>query len=137
MLTEKVVQVICIGESPSGDNSLETRLKKSTADLLELERALVSGDTDPRVLRDFRDAVDYVRKAAWAVQEWQARQSKSRDTSTVLPLLRIERIRRATHLCNAIAADLQESGVTGESQEMESLSKAIDALLGVIAALEE
>jgi hypothetical protein len=108
--------------------TLESRLKKSTADLLELERALTSGDTDARVLRDFRDAVDHVRKAAWAVQEWQARQSKSHDTSTVLPLLMFERIRRATQLCKTIMTDLDDGSATSESHGIAELSESIDAL---------
>jgi hypothetical protein len=113
--------------------SLENRLKKSTADLMELERALMSGDTDPRVLRDFRDAVDYVRKAAWAVQEWQARQANQRDTSTVLPLLTHERVRRATQLCKTITAELQEQASTSEMHGMAELSQAIEALRALLA----
>jgi hypothetical protein len=113
--------------------SLENRLKKSTADLVELERALMTGDTDPRVLQDFRDAVDYVRKAAWAVQEWQARQANRRDTSTVLPLLTHERVRRTTQLCKTIAADLQEHASSSEVLGMAELSQAIEALRTVLA----
>lgn len=104
--------------------NLESRLTKSTADLLELERALVSGNIDARVLRDFRDAVDYVRKAAWAVQEWQERQSKNHDTSTVLPLLMFERIRRATDLCKRITTELDDGAIEG----IHELSEAMDAL---------
>jgi hypothetical protein len=114
-------------------DSLENRLKKSTAELLELEQALISGDMDARVLRDFRDAVDYVRKAAWAVAEWQARHAKSRDTSTVLPLLMFERIRRATQLCNALAIDMQSGIVTSDSQGTGELSEAVDNLRSLLA----
>jgi hypothetical protein len=102
--------------------TLESRLKKSTADLIELEQALTSGGVDPRVLRDFRDAVDYVRKAAWAVQEWQARQENQRDTSTVLPLLMFERIRRATQLCNVIATELHDK------RSVEGIAELLDAV---------
>lgn len=102
--------------------NLESRLKKSTTDLIELERALISGGVDPRVLRDFRDAVDYVRKAAWAVQEWQERQSNDRDASKVLPFLMFERIRRAAQLCNVIAAELPEKrSVEGTAELSEAL----------------
>ncbi|HKQ86950.1 MAG TPA: hypothetical protein VJS43_09280 [Candidatus Acidoferrales bacterium] len=104
--------------------NLESRLKKATADLLELERALNSDGVDPRVLREFRDAVDYVRKAAWAVQEWQERQEKQRDTSTVLPLLMFERIRRATDLCKRITVELDDP----VSEQVDELSEAVDAL---------
>jgi len=41
------------------------RLKKTPAELQRLDQAIKSGNIDPRVLREFRDAVDYVRKTAW------------------------------------------------------------------------
>lgn len=103
--------------------NLESRLKKSTADLLELERVLTSCGVDPRVLRDFRDAVDYVRKSAWAVQEWQEREARNRDTSTVLPLLMFERIRRATDLCKLITIELDDYA----SEQVPELLEAMDA----------
>lgn len=113
---------------------IDFQLKKSTADLVELERSLVSGDVDARVLREFRDAVDYVRKAAWAVQEWKERQSKHRDTSTVLPLLTLERIRRASQLCKAITADVASEAVTEESQGVRELFDAIHELRTALKA---
>jgi hypothetical protein len=108
----------------SAKNTIEARLQASTAELLDLEHTLMSGDIDSRVLRDFRDAVDHVRKSAWAVQEWQERQAKHHDTSTVLPLLMFERIRRATELCRRITAELDTAIPEGTSE----LSDAIDAL---------
>src|SRR5260370_34653840 len=65
-----------------------------------------SGPFEPRILSEFRDAVDNVRKTAWAVQEWQERQSRQQDPLTVLPLLTAEGIRRATQLCEAITTGL-------------------------------
>ena len=84
-------------------------------------RALFGGVTamlasrDPRILREFREAVDYVRKATWVVQEWQARQLQKHDPQTVLPLLTAERIRRATQLCDVIIADSATHEVTRET----------------------
>lgn len=119
------VQLLRPGERFWG---LDFRLKKSTADLVELEQALTSGNTDPQVLREFRDAVDYVRKAAWVVQEWQERQSHSRDVSTILPLLMFERIRRTTQLCKVIAAEIQNHAASAESLGIGELSDAIEDL---------
>jgi hypothetical protein len=107
---------------------LNFQLKKAAADLFDLERAMMSGNLDSTVLREFRDAVDYVRKAAWAVQEWQDRQSKNHDTSTVLPMLMFERIRRATQLCKTISTDLQEYPARSHSQGIAELFAAIDTL---------
>jgi hypothetical protein len=81
------------------------RLKKACAELVNLEYDMRSGPVDLTILREFRDSVDNVRKTAWAIQEWQERQSRQQDPKTVLPLLTAERIRRATQLCDSIAAD--------------------------------
>jgi hypothetical protein len=104
------------------------RLKKATSELRDLEREIKSGGVDPRVLREFRDAVDYVRKTAWAVQEWQERQLQQRDTATVLPLLTAERIRRVTQLSRAIVADLEAHAVTPDSAGIADLLRAIERL---------
>jgi hypothetical protein len=104
------------------------RLKRTTDELFALEQAIKSGDIDPRVLRDFRDAIDYVRKTAWAVQEWQERQVQHRDTATVLPLLITERIRRATQLCNVVSMDMKEHEVAPDTAGVENLYRVIHNL---------
>ena len=103
---------------------LTFRLKRTTAELKKLDEVIRSGDIDPRVLREFRDAVDYVRKTAWAVQEWQERQFQHRDTATVLPLLMAERIRRAAQICTAVAADLKNHDIAPETAGLEALFQA-------------
>src|SRR5208282_61477 len=104
------------------------RLKKATAELRELEQEIKSGGIDARVLRDFRDAVDYVRKTAWAVQEWQERQIQRHDTATVLPLLTSERVRRTTELSTIILTDLADRQITSETPGIVELLKAIESL---------
>ena len=101
------------------------RLKKTSAELAKLERAIRSGGIEPRILMEFRDAVDYVRKTAWAVQEWQERQLQRHDPQTVLPLLTAERIRRAAQLSNAIAADLATHEVTRETAGIDEFFRAV------------
>jgi hypothetical protein len=114
---------------------LTFRLRKTTGELQKLDQAIKSGNIDPRVLREFRDAVDYVRKTAWAVQEWQERQTQQRDTATVLPLLVTERVRRATQLCAAIAIDLNEHEVTSETVGIKKLLRAAEELSRGLAGL--
>jgi len=104
------------------------RLKKATAELRALEQEIKSGGIDSRVLRDFRDAVDYVRKTAWAVQEWQERQMRRHDTATVLPLLIAERVRRTTELSTIILTDLADKQITPETAGMVELLHAIERL---------
>jgi hypothetical protein len=102
------------------------QLKKTCADLVKLEYDMRSGPIDPRILREFRDAVDNVRKTAWAVQEWQERQSRHHDPHTVLPLLTAERIRRATQLCDAITTDSATHEVTRRTVGIDEFFRAIE-----------
>jgi hypothetical protein len=102
------------------------QLKKTCADLVKLEYDMRSGPIDPRILREFRDAVDNVRKTAWAVQEWQERQSRHHDPHTVLPLLTAERIRRATQLCDAITTDSATHEVTRRTVGIDEFFRAVE-----------
>jgi hypothetical protein len=105
---------------------MNLQLKKTCADLVRLEYEMRSGPFDPRILREFRDAVDNVRKTAWAVQEWQERQSRKQDPHTVLPLLTAEGIRRATQLCDAISAGLATHEVVRETVGIDEFIQAVE-----------
>lgn len=111
------------------------QLRKTSAQLAKIEEAIKSGGVDPRILRDFRDAVDYVRKTAWAVQEWQERQLKQHDPHTVVPLIISERIRRATQLSKTISADLVANDVTRDTAGIKDFFKAIESLYVQVSSL--
>jgi hypothetical protein len=103
------------------------QLKKTSAELLRIERAMQSGSVDARILREFREAVDYVRKTAWAVQEWHERQLQDHDPQTLLPLIVAERLRRATQLSKTILADLAAHEVTRETAGIEEFFRAVES----------
>lgn len=111
------------------------QLKKTSSELLHLEDAIRSGGIDQRILKDFRDAVDHVRKTAWAVQEWQERQIQHHDPHTVLPLLTGERIRRAAHLSKAIISDLAAHDVTPETAGVRDLFESTTRMHQLLADL--
>jgi hypothetical protein len=111
------------------------RLKMAIDDLLKLEKAIRSGGMDPFVLREFRDAVDYVRKTAWALQELQERQAQQRDTATVRSLLTEERVRRATQLSKALASDLDSHEVTDRTSGAADLFRTTEVLYQRLAGL--
>ncbi len=102
------------------------RLKKACAELVNLEYDMRSGPVDPTILREFRDVVDNVRKTAWAIQEWQKRQSGQQDPDTVLPLLTAERIRRATQLCDSITADTAAHEIVRETVGIDEFFQAVE-----------
>jgi len=104
------------------------QLKKACADLVKLEYDMRSGAIDQRVLKEFREAVDNVRKTAWAVQEWQERQLRSQDPRTVLPLLTAERIRRATQLCDAITTASIAKEVTFTTVGIDEFLRSVEGV---------
>lgn len=104
------------------------RLKKTAADLRAIEQEIKKAGADPRVLREFRDAVDFVRKSAWAVYEYQERQLRHKDASTVLSLLTVERVRRGTQLNNDIAADFDARELTSDTPGIAELLRAVEGV---------
>lgn len=114
---------------------LNFQLRKASAELVRIEQEIKAGGIDARILEEFRDSVDYVRKTAWAVQEWQERQLQKRDPQTVLPLITSERIRRATQLSMAITTDLADHQVTRETTGMRELLQAVEGLYPRVASL--
>jgi len=63
------------------------QLKKTSAELMQLEHAIRSGGIDERILMDFRDAVDHVRKTAWPCRNGRNAAITRHDPHTVLPCL--------------------------------------------------
>ena len=114
---------------------LNFQLRKTSAELVRIEQEMKAGGIEPRILQDFRDSVDYVRKTAWAVQEWQERQLQKHDPKTVLPLITTERIRRATQLSIAIKTDLEARQVTRETPGVHELFLAVEGLYPQVAVL--
>ncbi len=108
--------------------SVAERLKAATQELQKLEQFVISGDCAPRVLCDFRDAVDSIRQTAWAVQQWGELQEQHRDPYTVLDLLSVERVRRATQIMRDLTTDLESLELGLETPGLAKLSEAVNGL---------
>jgi len=102
------------------------QLKRSTTELLKLGQAMQAGGIDQRELREFRDAVDQIRKIAWAVEEWEERHLQRQSPETILSLLTAERIRCATYLCNELASELEASEVSFGTKGIAEFYRAVD-----------
>ena len=107
---------------------LSERLTAATQELQELEKLVISGDFSPRVLSDFRSAVDNIRQTAWAVQQWAERKQQQRDPYAVLSILSRERVRRATQITTDLTVDLESLELGFETEGLESLFHAIQRL---------
>jgi hypothetical protein len=64
-----------------GGLSLGSRLEKAISELQGLQELLLSGDLEPHVLVDFRDAVNRVRNTAWVAQQYVARKECNQDST--------------------------------------------------------
>ncbi|MGZ4813583.1 MAG: hypothetical protein ACXVZM_08435 [Terriglobales bacterium] len=110
--------------------SVSERLQGVTSELREVEAMLhASADLDARILSDFRDAVNRVRTAAWAVQQYAETTCSEQNPSTVLSLLAGERVRAAYQLCRAIQYDLDKLDLRFQPGPLIQLRDATQDLL--------
>ena len=119
----------------AAEPSLTTRLRDTTAELIELETLVKSGNLDPRVLNEFRDAVDLIRCTAWAVQQWIGLREEKGDPYTVLPILAEQRVKRATQLSNDLTIDLESVEVGFQTPGLKELFRAVSTLRERLAPL--
>ena len=116
--------------------AVPSRLEKAISELQGLNEVLLSGDLDPRILADFRDALNRVRTAAWAAQQYVARKEIEQDSTSVFSFLAGERIRAAYNLCRAISEDLKRPDLEVPAgsliQLYEVMSTLTEQLKGVV-----
>jgi hypothetical protein len=122
-------------ESTGGSNP-PSSLEQAIVELQRLHEVLLSGDLDPQILADFRDALNRVRNTAWAAQQYLAFKETEQDSGSVLSLLVGERIRVTYQLCQAISDDLKRTDIefqTGSLVQLYEVTKALtEELNGVI-----
>ena len=116
------------GENQSRVRSVSERLQAATDELQALEQLVLSGDSSPRVLSEFRAAVDSIRQTAWAVQQWTELQQQQRDPYTLLDILSEERVRRATQIAKDLTIDLESLELGFATKGLANLFRAIEGL---------
>src|ERR1700675_1927799 len=79
-----VVELIVPNEGFWGVN---LQVKKTGVELQNLEKALQSEGIDLRLLKEYRDAVDYIRTASGAVQQLRECQLRGLDDGEVIAAL--------------------------------------------------
>jgi len=116
------------GEGQGPARTVSERLKAATDELQKLEKLVVSGNCAPRVLNDFRGAVDSMRQTAWAVQQWSVLQEQHRDPYSVLGILQEERVRRAAQISRDLTLDLESMDLALDTAGLADLFHAIEGL---------
>ncbi len=120
-----IVELIVPNEGFWGVN---LQVKKTSVELQNLERALQSEGIDLRLLKEYRDAVDYIRTAAGAVQQLRECQLRGLDDAELLGVVTTERIRRAINLCMEVITDLDAGRVKEETKGVEELYRSVEQM---------
>ena len=115
-------------EYTSKKEEATARLQSVTAELKDLEQLIRTGDIDARVLQDFRESVDHVRTTAWAVQQWIELGDHHRDQYSILPMLSLERVKRAAQLAHDLSLDLDSADVSIDTPGLEGLFASVRGL---------
>jgi hypothetical protein len=111
---------------PSG--TVSRRLASAIRELRALQEPLMSGDIDPVVLTDFRDALNRVRNTAWAAQQSAAAPVLDQGPTAVASFLAAERIRAAYQLCRSIHDDVCKDDIQlqkGQLTEFYGVAKRL------------
>jgi hypothetical protein len=112
-------------------NQLNSQIEQVSRSLMHLDKLLVAGLVDRRVLTSFREAVDRVRTTGFVVQ--QAIEG-TRPTSQITEALLVERVLAATRTVKHLTAELQNSKPANAIEGSDELAQALRQLL---AALEK
>ena len=122
-----IVELITPDESFWG---VDLQVKKTIVELESLEKALQREEMDLRLVKEYRDAVDLIRKAAQTLEQLREHQFREIDNSDLLSTLAADRIRRTISLCRDVAADLDTARVKSPSQDIEELHRALEHVQG-------
>src|SRR5271167_1064598 len=95
---------------------VDLQVKKTIVELQSLEKALQCEDLDLRLVKEYRDAVDFIRTAAGTLQRLRECQFRGSDDGELLSVLATDRIRRTINLCLDVIADLDAGRVKNESK---------------------
>ena len=117
--------------NPSADTATDTseRLKITIEELARIQSLLVTGELDdPRILADFRDAVNRVRNTAWAAFQYAESKITGKDSGSIISLAAAERMRATYQLCQAIQEDLASTDVHLQAGQLIQLHAATKTL---------
>jgi hypothetical protein len=139
-------------QTPSPSNSLRTpaelestsqrdreciagRVESAISELRNLQDLLLSDDVDPRLLTDFRDALNRTRNTAWAVQRHLACLTAEADSTTLIQILAGERIRVTYQLGQGLLKDLEEPNLKLQAGQLLELYRVMKDLTARLAEL--
>ncbi len=110
-------------------NQLNSQIEQISRALMHLDKLLVAGLVDRRVLTSFREAVDRVRTTGFVVQQAI---DGSQPATQVTEALLTERVGAATRTIAHLSAELKSNKPAVPVNGTEGLIRALRDLLGIL-----
>lgn len=110
-------------------DALSERLRAISGELRGIDLALKSGTTpDVLLLREFRQVLDNARLTAWTVSELLNAVEIQKDPAKVLSFVAAERLRRSNQLLKDLSRDIDDHGITWQTNGIQSLYDTVNTL---------
>jgi hypothetical protein len=120
-----VVELIVPSESFWG---VDLQVNKTMVELQNLEKALKAEEIDLQLVREYRDAIEYVRGTTETLRRLRTAKPRASDDRELLSVLAQDRVRRATGVCLDVIADFDAGRVRQESKGVDQLVRAMQQL---------
>jgi hypothetical protein len=109
--------------------NVSERLASAITELRALQGPLLTAKVDPRVLTDFRDALNRIRNTAWAAQQSANAPLFEQGATTVASYLTAERIRATYQLCRSLHGDICRDDIEFQKGPLVELYGAAKTLV--------
>jgi hypothetical protein len=107
---------------------LSSRLKKTNAELKDLQHLVKTGTINVKVLMEFRTATERARQASADVQDWIESQGTGNDPYKLMARVMSQRVEMATQLISDVTHDLESGDVDFETPGLAELHQAVKTL---------
>jgi len=120
-----VVELIAPNETFWG---FDLQVNKTIVELESLEKALKGEGIDPRLVREYRDAIDSIIGITDTLRRLRTPSPRNSDYEELLASLAANRIRRASSVCLNVVADLDAGHIRQDSGAVEELAGTVQQL---------
>jgi len=109
--------------------AISNRLKAISSELKEIDLALKAGPTpELALLQEFRHVLDNARLTAWTVSELLSAVESQKDPTNVLSFVAAERLRRSNQMLKDLCTDIDDQGVSWQTNGIQALFETVNAL---------
>lgn len=120
-----IVELIVPSESFWG---VDLQVNKTIVELQNLEKALKGEESDPSLVREYRNAMDSLTSITDTLQRLRTSKPRTSDDQEMVSALAADRIRRATGICRDVIADLDAGRIHQDSASVVEFLGAIQDL---------